>query len=53
MLRHLPQRWSHLGKIVVNALDAFDRILALRHRAVIDAVYWPPATAMVAEADGI
>ena len=36
----------------VNALDTFDRILAMLHRAALNDVHWPAASALIEEACG-
>ena len=36
----------------MNALDTFDRILAMLHRAALNDVHWPAATALIEEAGG-
>ena len=37
---------------VVNVLDTFDRILGLLHRAALNDVHWPAASALIEEACG-
>ena len=36
----------------MNPLDAFDRIVALLHRAMLDDAHWPAATALIDQAVG-
>ena len=41
-----------MAPAVMNPLDAFDRILALVHRAALDDSHWPAAAASIDEACG-